>query len=134
MPIFLFIFIVVPLIELALLIQVGQGIGVWNTIAIVILTGTLGAYLARSQGLSVWLRIQQELAAGKMPSDTLFDGVLFLICVIVLLTPGLLTDAAGFFLLIPQGRKLLKNWIRKKVEEQHQQGKTIHITKFKIDD
>ena len=98
----LFIFIFVPLVELAILIQVGQWIGLWNTIALVVFTGVLGATLARAQGLSVLMKIQRDLAVGIMPEESLFDGVMILVGGIVLLTPGILTDAMGFFLLIPQ--------------------------------
>lgn len=128
--ILLVLFIVVPLMELALLIEVGRSIGAPNTILIVIFTGVLGAYLAKTQGLMVLSKISHELNRGIMPSDTLFDGVLILIGGIVLLTPGLITDAMGFFLLIPWGRATIKNWIRKKIEEEFRRGNTIHIRYF----
>lgn len=139
MPLFFLIFIAIPLIELALLIQVGNVIGLWNTIAVVLLTGALGAFLARTQGLMAWMRIQQEINSGKMPSDALFDGVLILVGGIVLLTPGLLTDAFGFFLLIPAGRTLIKNFIRKQIETRQRHtgsgpGRTINITEFEVKD
>ena len=104
----LLLFTVVPLIELFLLVEIGSLIGVAPTIAIVIITGFLGAWLARRQGLEVFRRISEEMGRGGLPTDPLIDGLLILIAGAVLLTPGLLTDAAGFFLLIPRGRAVVR--------------------------
>ena len=101
----LLLFTVVPLIELFLLIWVGQAIGALATIVLVIVTGTLGAWLARSQGLRTLERVRQEWAGGQIPAAALVDGLLILVAGAVLLTPGILTDLAGFFLLVPQGRR-----------------------------
>ncbi|MDA9101322.1 membrane protein FxsA [Omnitrophica bacterium] len=124
------LFIFVPLAELAVLIEVGRSIGVTSTILIVIFTGVLGAYLARTQGLMILTKISRELNQGQMPSDALFDGLMILAGGILLLTPGLITDSMGFFLLIPQGRNLIKRLIQKKIEEQFRSGRTIHIRYF----
>jgi len=97
----LLLFTLVPLIELALLIEIGQKIGLWNTIAIVVLTGFIGAALARSEGFGIISRIQSELASGQLPGDSLIDGALVLAGALLLLTPGLITDAFGFALLLP---------------------------------
>ena len=107
----LLLFTVVPLVELYLLVEIGGLIGVAPTIAIVILTGFLGAWLARRQGLDVFRRISAEMAQGGLPTDPLIDGLLILIAGAVLLTPGLLTDAAGFFLLIPRGRQFVRKTV-----------------------
>ncbi len=125
------LFTLVPLIELAILIKIGHYIGVGNTIAIVILTGITGAYLAKIQGLITLRRIQEDINQGIMPADKLFDGVLILCSGILLLTPGLLTDIIGFMGLIPLTRNLLKRWIKAKVEDIISQGKVITITSFK---
>ncbi|MBU4149883.1 MAG: FxsA family protein [Candidatus Omnitrophica bacterium] len=125
------LFTVVPLIELALLIKIGQYIGAGNTIAIVILTGITGAYLAKMQGLITLRRIQEDVNQGIMPTDKLFDGVLILCSGILLLTPGLLTDMAGFVGLIPLTRNLFKRWLKSKIEHIINQGKVITITSFK---
>jgi len=84
----LLLFTVVPLVELFLLIQVGGLIGIWATVAIVILTGVLGAWLTRLQGLRTLHRLREELAAGGLPAATLVDGMLILAAGAVLLTPG----------------------------------------------
>ena len=109
----LLLFTVVPLVELFLLVEIGSLIGVAPTIAIVIVTGFIGAWLARRQGLNVLKRLNEDLAKGGLPTDALIDGLLILIAGAVLLTPGLLTDAFGFFLLVPQGRALIRSSVAK---------------------
>ena len=104
----LLLFTFVPLVELYLLIRIGRVIGVVPTIAIVVVTGTLGAALARRQGLGVLRRLQEDLAGGRLPTDALMDGLLILVAGAMLLTPGLITDAAGFLLLVPAGRKVVR--------------------------
>jgi UPF0716 protein FxsA len=104
----LLLFTVVPLVELYLLITIGRMIGVGPTIAIVLGTGILGAWLARWQGLAVLRRVREEMAAGRLPTDALIDGLLILVAAAVLLTPGLLTDTAGFLLLVPASRVVVR--------------------------
>jgi UPF0716 protein FxsA len=104
----LLLFTLVPLVELYLLIRIGSVIGVVPTIAIVVVTGALGAALARHQGLGVLRRLQEDLAAGRPPTDALIDGLLILVAGAMLLTPGLITDAAGFLLLVPAGRRMVR--------------------------
>ncbi len=108
----LILFTVVPLIELALLIKLGNVIGLWPTIFIVIATGVLGAALARSQGTQVISAIRAEVAEGRPPTESLINGLLVLVGGVVLLTPGLLTDLLGFSLLIP----FTRNWFKKKLQ------------------
>jgi len=102
------LFICIPLIELYLLFLVGGRIGPGLTIALVVVTGFIGASLARQQGFKVWRKIQAELNTGQMPAGELIDGLLVLIGGIVLLTPGLLTDLCGFALMIPGVRAAVK--------------------------
>lgn len=116
----LILFIVVPLIEIALLIKIGKMIGLWPTLFIVIATGFMGAALARFQGFLVMKKIKNELSLGNMPADELIDGLLILIGGIVLLTPGLITDAIGFLMLIPWSRKIFKTWLVNKFRESIQ--------------
>ncbi|MBL7131131.1 MAG: FxsA family protein [Candidatus Omnitrophica bacterium] len=125
------LFTLVPLIELAILIKIGQHMGVAYTIGIVLLTGVAGAYLAKMQGLITLQKIQEDINQGIMPADKLFDGVLILCSGILLLTPGLLTDIIGFMGLIPLTRNLLKRWVKAKVEDIISQGKVITVTSFK---
>ncbi|MEW5800862.1 MAG: FxsA family protein [bacterium] len=108
----LILFIGIPLLELALLIKVGALIGTLNTILLILITGVVGAALAQQQGLGVITRIREELIQGRVPSDELLNGICVLIGGFLLLTPGLLTDAMGFALLIPPVRELIKKYLR----------------------
>ena len=110
----LILFTVVPLVELALLIKLGNIIGLWPTIFIVIVTGVLGAALARNQGTRTVGAIRTELAQGRAPTESLLNGLLILVGGVVLLTPGLLTDLLGFSLLIP----LTRNWFKKELQNR----------------
>ncbi len=116
------LFVVVPFVELYILIELGSRIGVAATLGIVIITGIVGAYLAKYEGLYVLRRIQMELASGSMPADALFDGVLVLIGGVLLLTPGILTDATGFLLLLPGSRGVFKMYIKRWIERKIQSG------------
>ena len=100
----------VPLIEIALFIEVGGLIGLWPTIATVILTALIGTALLRRQGMATLQRAQAEMAAQRMPMREVFDGACLLVAGVLLLTPGFLTDAAGFVLLIPPLRAVLGAW------------------------
>jgi UPF0716 protein FxsA len=107
----LLLFTVVPLVELFILVKLGSVVGVLPTIALVILTGVLGAWLARQQGLGVLKRLTTDLDQGRLPAEALIDGLLILIAGAVLLTPGLITDGLGFYLLIPQGRAAVRKLV-----------------------
>ena len=125
------LFTVVPIIELSLLIKVGQYIGVIYTLAIVIITGVVGAFLAKLQGLLTLRRIQDDINQGIMPADKLFDGVLILCSGLLLLTPGFITDLIGFMGLIPVTRKLIKRWLSRKVKNMVSEGRVVTFTSFK---
>ncbi len=125
------LFTAVPIVELALLIKIGQFIGVGYTLGIVILTGITGAYLAKLQGLITLRRIQEDVNQGIMPADKLFDGVLILCSGILLLTPGLITDVIGFMGLIPFTRDLFKQWLKQKIKGMIAEGRVITLTSIK---
>ena len=108
----LVLFIALPLAEIVLLIEIGSRIGTLATLAILVLTAVLGASLAHREGLKVLWRIRDKMAQGIMPDEELIDGALILVAGIVLLTPGLLTDAAGLLLLVPGSRLALKRRLR----------------------
>ncbi len=95
------IFLLVPVIEIALFIELGGAIGVWATIAIIFLTAAIGAAVARAQGLSTLGELQARLDAGADPREPMAHGALLLIAGLLLLTPGFMTDAFGFALLVP---------------------------------
>jgi len=116
------IFTIVPFIELSLLIELGSVIGTLPTILVVVITGVIGAFMARIAGLSVLFKIQENLRQGIFPRDEFFDGVLILIGGAFLLTPGLLTDALGFFLLLPPGRSVVKRWLQEILKRRMDSG------------
>ena len=123
----LILFIVIPIIEIAILVKIGTLLGFWPTMLIIIATGILGATLARIQGFLVLTRIRTEFQMGRMPAEELTDGLLILIGGILLLTPGLLTDLIGFLMLIQWSRKLFKKWLGKRFS-QWVQSRNSRIT------
>ncbi len=118
----LLLFIVVPAVELILLIQMGQWIGTLPTVGLIIVTGIIGAYLARQQGYQVLQRVQQETQSGQMPGGALLEGAMILVAGAVLMTPGVLTDALGFLLLIPPTRKLISDIVGRQIQRRIQNG------------
>ena len=115
----LILFIVVPIVELYLLVQLGLRIGLPPTLGLIVLTGFLGASLARQQGLSTLRKIQQEVSNGRPPTQELVEGVMILIGGIVRLTPGILTDLFGFALLLYRSRTSLP--------EPREHGHHLHL-------
>ena len=102
------LFIIIPIAELALLIQVGQLIGVWWTILLLIADAILGSWLLRSQGRAAWRRFNQALGGGKIPHREVVDGVLIIFGGALLLTPGFITDIFGLLFLIPPTRAVMR--------------------------
>lgn len=109
-PRLLILFIGIPLIELVLFYRIGSLIGLGPTVATVILTGFLGAALTRRQGLQVLAKYQKALAEGRMPHAEVIEGLMILVAGAVLLTPGFLTDAIGFAMLIPPVRAVIRQF------------------------
>ncbi len=110
-------FTLVPFIEIYLLIKIGAQVGAFNTILIVILTGLLGASLARLEGIKTMTKLRDSLNRGDLPAEEMLDAMLIFVAGVVLLTPGFITDLAGLTLLVPQARFWLKRWLRKKFDE-----------------
>lgn len=117
-------FILIPLIELYLLLQVAQYTNVATTVLIVILTGVIGTMLARREGALALFRFQSAVSEGRMPSREIQDGLMIVFAGALLLTPGLLTDTLGFVLLIPAGRE----WMRKLVINRYLRRFDIQVT------
>ena len=109
-------FTLIPVSEIYILIAIGGQIGILPSIGLVILTGIIGASLARSQGLQTLGRIRDSFQQGVVPGEELLNALLIAIAGIVLLTPGFLTDAAGLFLLIPATRTLCREWLKRRIE------------------
>jgi UPF0716 protein FxsA len=115
MPLLIFLlFALVPIVEIGIFIEVGGLIGLWPTIAIVILTAAAGTVLLRSQGLAVLRKAQEDLNAGRMPVAQLYHGLLLFFAGALLLTPGFLTDTIGLLLFVPA----LRAWIGKSLFER----------------
>jgi UPF0716 protein FxsA len=109
-------FTLIPFLELYVLIKIGHFLGAFNTILVVIVTGLLGAYLARLQGLRTMTRVRESLDRGELPAEEMLDALLIFIAGIVLLTPGFITDIAGVVILLPNTRELFKRWLRRKFD------------------
>lgn len=110
------LFTIIPAIELALLTLMGIYVGFWPTLALIVVTAFGGAYLGKAQGMSAWKRINEELATGALPEDSILDGLAVLIASALLLTPGVLTDFVGFGLLIPATRKPIKAFAKTRLK------------------
>ena len=121
------LFTVVPAIELFLIINVGSVIGAFNTILIIIFTGILGAYYAREQGFRVVSNIQLKMQQGVAPGDDLVNGAMLLVGGAFLITPGFITDFAGFSLIFPPTREAIKVVVKRYLEKRVRQGQvTVH--------
>ena len=116
------LFIGLPIIELALLIKLHGMVGFLPTVFIVLSTGIIGAWLVRRQGLAMLFHIQREMSIGNLPAPQMIDGVMILVAGALLVTPGLITDTAGFLLLVPQVRERIRFWLRKKLERKVREG------------
>ena len=109
-------FTLIPAMEIYLFIKIGGFIGAFNTVLVIIVTGILGAYLTRLQGMNTLSKIQVNLRQGIIPTEELIDALIILSAGIALLTPGFLTDIAGLILLVPRTRSYIKRWLRTKFE------------------
>lgn len=114
----LLLFILTSLAELWLLMLVSQGLGAATTIWLVVLTGFVGASLARQQGLQTWMAIQRETQQGKMPAASLVDAMMIFVASVLLITPGMITDAVGFSLLVPPVRAFLRKRFQDSIKVQ----------------
>jgi len=112
------LFIVVPIAELAVLIQVGQAIGVWWTIAILVVDSILGSILMRMQGRVTWRRFNEAVQGGRIPAREVIDGALVILGGALLLTPGFITDILGLALLLPPTRALVRVVLARRLEHR----------------
>jgi len=116
------LFTLVPALELYLILKVGSVIGALNTIFIIIFTGILGAYYARQQGFRVVNNIQRKMQQGAVPGDDLVNGAMLLVGGAFLITPGFITDFAGFSLIFPPTREAIKIGVKRYLEKRVRQG------------
>lgn len=115
--------VAVPIIEIALFIEIGGAIGTWETIGVVVLTALIGSMMLRQQGMAALRDVQTRLASGENPGRLLAEGAMILVAGVLLLTPGFFTDAVGFALLIPPVRGALYKYLASRVKVQN-----VHMT------
>lgn len=111
MRIALILFIIVPLLEMIVLIEVGSIIGAIPTVFLVVLTATVGIWLLKLEGMQTWARVQQKLAQGAIPETELLEGIMLIVGGALLLTPGFVTDTVGFICLLPGLRRPIARWM-----------------------
>lgn len=114
--------IIIPAIDIGVLLVSGKTLGVFPTIALIIVTGVVGAYLAKREGLQTIKRAQEQLAYGQIPGESVLDGICILIGGTLLLTPGFITDVVGFLLLFPPSRKPFKYFMIKALRKRIERG------------
>ncbi|MEX2580103.1 MAG: FxsA family protein [Verrucomicrobiales bacterium] len=114
----LILFITIPVLELFLFLYLGARIGIAPTFAIIVATAFLGAYLTKSQGLKALRKYQEAISQGRLPHEAVLDGLMILVAGAVLLTPGFLTDAVGFALLLPSVRARLRGFATQALKER----------------
>lgn len=129
LKLFILLLIVVPALEIGVLVLSGNTIGIPWTILLVIFTGVLGAWLAKKEGLQTIRLAQLQLQQGQIPSGVILDGLCILVGGVVLLTPGFITDAIGFFLLVPNTRAIAKAFFQKIFNRMLQNGSIIFINR-----
>ncbi|TML91412.1 MAG: FxsA family protein [Actinobacteria bacterium] len=111
LPLLVVLFVFVPIVELAVIIQVGQAIGVVETLLLMVLVSIVGAWLVKREGIGVWRRAQRQLDTGVMPGRELVDGVLIMVAGALLLLPGFVSDCLGILLLLPPVRALVRGLV-----------------------
>lgn len=126
MPILFLLFVLLPIIEIMVLINVSGSIGGLNTFFIVIITAFFGAYFVRQQGFSLITQVQSKTARGEAPGAELAEGMLLLVAGVLLITPGFITDAMGFLFTLPFSRKPIASFLIAQVLKRQPNG--FHFT------
>jgi UPF0716 protein FxsA len=124
------LFVLVPILELFVIIQVGQAIGAWWTIALLVAGSILGSLLMRAQGRAVWRRFNEALRAGRPPATEVADGALVIFGGALLLTPGFATDTLGLALLFPPTRALVRRVLVRRIAAQVASGAALRFAAF----
>jgi len=119
------LFIIIPIIEISVLMQVGEFLGLWPTIGIVIMSAWIGAKYVRQQGLATLQSVQEKMAQGEMPSSEIVTGLMLLVAGVLLVTPGFVTDIFGLSLLVPSFRQVIVASVQKHINlNAHVSGNT----------
>lgn len=116
------LFAIVPLVEVYLLFVLGNAMGFWPTVLLILLTAGLGAALGKREGLRVWGAWREALAAGRLPEEGVLGGVLVLLGGVLLVTPGVLSDVTGLALLFPPSRRVVAKVVQRHLEKRMAQG------------
>ena len=119
-PRVLAVFILLPLVELYLILEVGAVFGALHTVLLIVLTAVAGIVVAKLEGLRVLHRMRQQIMHGQMPAEELLDSVLICVAGILLFAPGFVTDAFGVWLLVPPTRNVFKRWLRSRFDRYFQ--------------
>ncbi|MEE2961909.1 MAG: FxsA family protein [Myxococcota bacterium] len=119
------LFITVPLLELAILIRLGEMVGLASTIGLIFVTGVLGAALARHEGSRVFLTAVKQFQGGQVPTGSIMNGLAIFMGGALLLTPGILTDVVGFLLVIPPTRNVISSWLGAYIVERIKTGNVV---------
>ena len=118
LPALLLLFIVVPIVELAVIIQVGQALGVVETLVLMVVVSVVGAWLVKREGIGVWRRAQRQLDTGGVPGRELVDAMLIMLAGALLLTPGFISDCLGILLLLPPVRAGLRGLVIRRLRRR----------------
>lgn len=117
-PLLSFLFVGLPLIDSVALVLLGSRLGFWPTVALTLLSGVVGAWLARQQGRAVWTAIRRDFSSGRIPDQSVLDGVCILVAAGMLMAPGFLTDFVALALLLPAVRTPLTAYVRRRLVQQ----------------
>ena len=120
MGVVLFAFIAVPILEIAVFIQAGEHLGLWPTLATIVLTAMIGTALLRHQGLAILARARESIEKNTFPAAEVFDGLCLLVAGALLITPGFITDGAGFLLFVPALRAFLRRTFMRRLEKRRE--------------
>lgn len=114
-PLLILLFIAVPIVELAILLEIGEAIGLWWTLALLIADSILGSLLMRSQGRRAWSRFTEAVRAGRPPAREVIDGALIVLGGALLVTPGFLSDVGGLAFLLPPSRAVIRRVLARRI-------------------
>ncbi|MGM0523334.1 MAG: FxsA family protein [Bacillota bacterium] len=121
---------IMPALELAVILWAGSMVGGWSVFGFILLTGFIGAVLAKQQGAETLQQANERMQRSEMPGEQIFDGICILIGGLLLLTPGFITDAIGFSLLLPFTRGPLKQLLKRQIEQMVRNGQVITYRRF----
>ncbi|MGZ9583230.1 FxsA family protein [Paenibacillus marinisediminis] len=126
----LLVLVLVPAIEVTGFMMVSDWVGIWNTLLLILLTGVIGAIIARHEFKQVWQSANSQMQAGQIPGRTMIDGLCIMIGGIMLLTPGFFSDVIGFTLVFPLTRPIYRHYLLKWIEKKMKNGQGITFRRF----